>query len=126
LPRALKPDEVERLLNSFTADLRSPKRGFAIVRCALDMGLRSCEIAHLMLTDIDWRAGTVTFEVQSRCGRTSALPMEAGRKLVDYLQHERPTTSNPAIFVRHRAHRPAHQFVWNSERDLSGLSTAST
>jgi integrase len=53
LPRALKPEEVERLLNSFTANLRSPKRGYAIVRCALDMGLRSSEIAHLMISDIN-------------------------------------------------------------------------
>ena len=37
LPRALKPDEVERLLNAFTADRRWPKRGYAIVRCALDI-----------------------------------------------------------------------------------------
>jgi len=41
LPRALKPEEAERLLNSFTADQRFPKRGYAIVRCALDMGLRA-------------------------------------------------------------------------------------
>ena len=59
LPRALKPDEVERLLSSFP-DGRWPKRGYAIVRCALDMGLRAGEIAHLMISDIDWRAGTVT------------------------------------------------------------------
>ena len=37
IPRALKPDEVERLLNYFTANLRLPKRDYAIVRCALDM-----------------------------------------------------------------------------------------
>jgi integrase len=60
LPRALKPDETERLLNSFTGDLRWPKRSYAIVRCALDMGLRCCEIAHLQIGDIDWRDGTVT------------------------------------------------------------------
>lgn len=41
LPRALKPDEIERLLSSFTDDLRWPKRGYAIIRCALDMGLKA-------------------------------------------------------------------------------------
>ena len=101
LPRALKPDEVERLLNSFTADLRSPKRGLAIVRCALDMGLRSCEIAHLMLTDIDWRVGTVILRgTKSLRQDILPLPMATGQALVDYLQHERPTTANPAVFVR--------------------------
>ena len=101
LPRALKPDEVERLLNSFTADLRSPKRGYAIVRCALDLGLRSCEIAHLMLNDIDWRAGTVVLKgTKSHRQDLLPLPMTTGQALADYLQHERPTTKNPAVFVR--------------------------
>lgn len=104
LPRALKPDEVERLLNSFTDALRWPKRGYAIVRCALDMGLRAGEIAHLMIRDIDWRAGTVILKsTKSLRQDVLPLPMEAGQALADYLQHERPTTSNPAIFVRHRA-----------------------
>jgi integrase len=101
LPRALTPDEVERLLNSFTPDLRSPKRSHAIVRCALDLGLRSCEIAHLMLSDIDWRAGTVVLKgTKSRRQDILPLPMTTGEALADYLQHERSTTKNPGVFVR--------------------------
>ena len=101
LPRALKPNEVERLLNSFAVARRWPKRGYAIVRCALDLGLRSCEIAHLMLDDIDWRAGTVALRgTKSLRQDILPLPMETGQALADYLQHERPITSNPAIFVR--------------------------
>lgn len=103
LPHALKPDEVERLLNSFTFAQRWPKRGYAIVRCALDMGLRSCEIAHLMISDIDWRSGTVTLRgTKSLRQDILPLPVEVGQALADYLQHERPTSSHPAIFVRHR------------------------
>lgn len=103
LPRALKPEEAERLLNSFTAAQRLPKRGYAIVRCALDMGLRSSEIAHLMIRDIDWRAGTVTLRgTKSLRQDILPLPMETGRALADYLQHERPITSNPVIFVRQK------------------------
>lgn len=103
LPRALKPEEVERLLNSFTDELRWPKRGYAMVRCALDMGLRSCEIAQLMLDDIDWRAGTVTLRgTKSLRQDVLPLPMETGRALAGYLQHERPTPANPAVFVRHK------------------------
>lgn len=102
LPRALKPDEVERLLNSFTAVRRWPKRGYAIVRCALDMGLRAGEIANLMISDIDWRSGTVTLRgTKSLRQDILPLPMETGQALADYLQHERPVTSNPGIFVRH-------------------------
>ena len=104
LPRALKPDEVERLLNSFAAGLRLPKRGYAIVRCALDMGLRSGEIAHLMIGDIDWRVGTVMLRgTKSLRQDVLPLPVETGQALADYLQHERPATSNPAVFVRQKA-----------------------
>jgi len=103
LPHALKPDEVEHLLNSFKFARRWPKRGYAIVRCALDMGLRSCEIAHLMISDIDWRSGTVTLRgTKSLRQDILPLPVETGQALADYLQHERPTSNHPAIFVRHR------------------------
>jgi len=101
LPRALNPDEADRLLQSFTTVRRSPKRGYAIVRCALDMGLRTGEIARLAISDIDWHAGTVTLRgTKSLRQDILPLPMETGQALADYLQHERPHTSNPAIFVR--------------------------
>lgn len=106
LPRALKPDEAERLLNSFAAVRRWPKRGYAIVRCALDIGLRAGEIANLMISDIDWRSGTITLRgTKSLRQDILPLPMETGQALADYLQHERPVTSNPAIFVRRTASR---------------------
>ena len=100
LPRALKPEEVQRLLSAFT-NVRWPKRGYAIVRCALDLGLRAGEIAHLAIDDIDWRNGTVTLKgTKSRSQNVLPLPMQTGRALADYLQHERPSTRSPAIFVR--------------------------
>lgn len=101
LPRALKPAEVEHLLASFTASLRSPRRGYAVVRCALDMGLRSSEVAKLQLADIDWRAGTVMLN-RTKSRRQDILPLPAvtGQALADYVRHERPKTTNPAVFVR--------------------------
>lgn len=101
LPRALKPDEINRLLESFNASLSSPKRGYAIVRCALDLGLRANEIAKLQLTDIDWRAGTVTLNyTKARRQDTLPLPVVTGQALADYVRFERPKTTNPAVFVR--------------------------
>jgi len=103
LPRALKPDESRRLLNAFVSVHRWPKRGYAIVRCGLDLGLRAGEIAHLMISDIDWRSGTVTLRgTKSLRQYILPLPVETGEALADYIQHERPITANPAIFVRRR------------------------
>jgi len=55
-----------------------------------------------MIGDIDWRVGTVLLGARSRCDRTTAIAMETGQALADYLQHERPSTSNPAVFVRQK------------------------
>jgi integrase/recombinase XerC len=52
LPRSLTADEVDRLLNVFPPELPSCRRAYAMVRCALDLGLRASEIAKLALTDI--------------------------------------------------------------------------
>ena len=106
LPHALTVEEVEQFLNSIRLARRWPKRGYAIARCALDLGLRAGEIARLSISDIDWRAGTVTLRgTKSFRQDTLPLPVETGQALADYLQHERPPTSNPAIFVRRRGAR---------------------
>ncbi|APA90356.1 site-specific integrase (plasmid) [Paraburkholderia sprentiae WSM5005] len=106
LPRALKPEEVIRLLGAVAGARRWPKRSYAMVRLALDMGLRSGEIAHLMIRDIDWREGTVTLRgTKSLRQDVMPLPMACGQALADYLQHERPATSHPALFVRRVAGR---------------------
>lgn len=104
LPRALKPEEMDRLLSSFTDALPSPRRGYAIVRLALDLGLRSIEINRLQLADIDWRLGTVTLKrTKSRRQDILPLPLATGRALEAYLRHERPQTRDGAVFVRHIA-----------------------
>jgi integrase len=104
LPRSLKPEEVKRLLSSFTAARPSPHRGYAVVRLALDLGLRSIEISQLQLDDIDWRLGTVTLRhTKSRRQDVLPLPTVTGQALEAYIRHERPQTRNRALFVRHLA-----------------------
>ena len=104
LPRALKPEEVDRLLSSFTDALPSPRRGYAVVRLALDLGLRSIEINRLQLVDIDWRLGTVTLKrTKSRRQDVLPLPVATGRALEAYIRHERPKSNDGAVFVRHLA-----------------------
>ena len=56
-----------------------------------------------MISDIDWRSGTVTLRgTKSLRQDILPLPVEAGQALADYLQHERPTSSLPGIFVRRK------------------------
>ena len=106
LPKTLTPEEVEQLVNSLGKQGRSLRRADAIVRCALDLGLRSGEIAHISLDDIDWRAGTITLRHTKGC-RDDVLPLPAttGAAIVAYLEQERPKTRNRAVFVRHQTPR---------------------
>ena len=101
LPKALSGAEVERLLDALGHDGPSARRTAAIVHCALDLGLRSCEVARLGLDDIDWRNGTVTLrKTKGRRDDILPLPVATGHAIADYLKFERPQTTNRAVFVR--------------------------
>lgn len=101
LPRALTRSEVERLLASLD---QAPRRTGAMVRCALELGLRSREIAKLTLDDIDWETGTITLRrTKSRREDLLPLPETTGRAIVEYLKRERPQTTHRAVFVRRHA-----------------------
>ena len=106
LPKTLTAEEVERLIGSLGQPGRSMRRADAIVRCALDLGLRSGEIARLSLDDIDWRTGTLILR-HTKGRREDVLPLPAttGEAIAAYLEQERPKTANRAIFVRHVAPR---------------------
>jgi integrase/recombinase XerC len=106
LPKAFSSAEVERLLGSLGHDGPSARRSDAMVRCALDLGLRSSEVAKLGLDDIDWRAGIITLQrTKSRRDDILPLPEATGRAIADYLKFERPQTTNRSVFVRHVAPR---------------------
>ena len=102
LPQALSSTEVERLEAALGGEGRSARRSDAMVRCALDLGLRRGEVAGLSLDDIDWRAGTITLR-RTKGRREDCLPLPAAtaRAIADYLRLERPQTDSRAVFVRH-------------------------
>jgi site-specific recombinase XerD len=102
LPKALSSTEVERLEAALGGEGRSARRSDAMVRCALDLGLRRGEVAGLSLDDIDWRAGTITLRgTKGRREDCLPLPAATARAIADYLRLERPQTDSRAVFVRH-------------------------
>lgn len=106
LPKALKPEEVEQLVASLGQAGPSMLRADAMVRCALDLGLRSAEIARLSLDDIDWRAGTIALRgTKGRRDDVMPLPASTGQAIVEYLRHERPKIKHRMLFARHVAPR---------------------
>ena len=104
LPEALSPDELSQLLRAFDEPCPSRRRGYAIVRCLADLGLRSSEIVSLRLEDISWQEGTVRVAAgKARRADVLPLPHETGVAIADYLLHERPVSSRREVFVRHVA-----------------------
>ncbi len=104
LPEALSSAEVEQLLCAFDKPCPSRRRGYAIVRCLADLGLRSSEVIRLTLDDINWTEGVV--KVAAGKGRRSdVLPLSpvTGEAIVDYILNERPATDRREVFVRHVA-----------------------
>ncbi|WP_157272337.1 tyrosine-type recombinase/integrase [Azohydromonas aeria] len=104
LPQTLSRADVERLLDAFPPGLPSRLRSYAIVRCVVDLGLRTHEVSSLALDDIDWAAGTLRI-VKSKSRRVDLMPLPpaTGRAIAEYLRMERPPTLNRQVFVRHVA-----------------------
>jgi len=104
LPDVFSDKQIKVLLASFDTDFPSRRRAYSMVRCLVDLGLRTSEVARLQLEDVDWRQGTLRIS-RSKGRRFDILPLppETGDAIVKYLQHERPPSVNRAIFVRHVA-----------------------
>ena len=84
LPDYLEADEITTLMAAFDRQLPQHQRDYAIVRCLVDLGLRSCEVAALSLDDIDWKTGTLTIRV-GKAQRADVLPLPSitGTKWAD-------------------------------------------
>jgi integrase/recombinase XerD len=104
LPDYLEANEVTVLMDAFDRKRPQHQRDYAIVRCLVDLGLRSCEVAALRLDDIDWKTGTLTIRV-GKVQRADVLPLPSitGQAIAEYLHKARPVTESRAVFVRHRA-----------------------
>jgi len=96
----LTAEEINQLIGSLGQAGRSMRRADAIVRCALDLGLRSGEVARLSLDDIDWRASEILVRAKGRQRARMPIPPDVGAAIVAYLRNGRPKSSCRRLFVR--------------------------
>jgi len=105
IPSALSLDQIATVLKAAQKD-QSPKglRDYAILQLLATYGLRSGEISHLTMNDVDWRADTLRIR-HSKSGAHSLLPLmeQVGEALISYLRRGRPKTDVREIFIRTRA-----------------------
>jgi integrase/recombinase XerD len=108
LPDSLASDDVIKLLASCDRQRPQGQRDYAILRCLVDLGLRSCEAAALRLDDLDWKhAVMIVRKGKSRRADVLPLPSTTGEAIAEYLhsgrRHRKPSSENRAVFIRHRA-----------------------
>ena len=102
-PHLWTGEEIRRLLAVIDRRSATGKRDYAMILMTARLGLRICDLRRLELGDLDWRARTITI-VQHKTGRALSLPLldDVGWAIIDYVQHARPETACPKVFIKHR------------------------
>jgi integrase len=102
-PHLWTAEEIRRLLAVIDRQSAVGKRDYAMILMTARLGLRICDLRHLELGDLDWRAKTLTI-VQRKTGRPLSLPLldDVGWAVIDYVRHGRPETACAKVFVKHR------------------------
>ena len=99
LPKALPAEHAARIVASCDRSTAAGCRDYAILMLLARMGLRGCEIARLLLEDLDWRAGEVIVRGKRQYYERLPLPVDVGEALVDYLRHGRPESADRHVFL---------------------------
>jgi site-specific recombinase XerD len=102
-PRALPWQMVKDLLRSIDRRSTGGWRDYAILHLMAFYGLRPSEVVALRLDSIDWEAKILRVE-QRKTRSALILPLDERtlRILKRYLQHGRPGSDRPELFVRAR------------------------
>ena len=101
LPMGPTWDTVGRMLVATSGDDPVSIRNHAIILLLAVYGLRSGEVRHLRLDDVDWPHNRIRF-VRSKSRRREEVPLEArvGNAIARYLRDVRPQTSSRFLFLR--------------------------
>jgi site-specific recombinase XerD len=105
LPKSLKPEEVERLLQNCDRCTAIDQRDYAVLILLARLGLRAGEVVAMTLDDINWEAGLVTIRGKGARHDQLPIPQDVGEALATYLRHGRPPCATRRVFIRARAPR---------------------
>lgn len=121
LPVRLTTEETERVLGAALDGSAHELRNRAMLLVLARMGVRACELTHLMLDDIDWVEGCVRVRPgKSHRERRLPLPCEVGEALCAYLQRERPASACRAVFLSTREPYPRTCDSVEADRSTAG------
>jgi site-specific recombinase XerD len=103
LPKSLKSEDVERLLQSCHLSTAVGQRDYAVLILLARLGLRAGEVVAMTLNDINWESGLLT--IRGKGARRDQLPIleDVGTALATYLRHGRPRCDTRRVIIRVRA-----------------------
>jgi len=105
LPKTMAAGDVQRLLDHTPRQDPVGVRDFAILMLVTRLGLRSIEVARLMLEDVHWRSGEIVVRGKGRREDRLPLPADVGEALVTYISSARPTRGSRHVFLTCKAPR---------------------
>lgn len=105
VPRTMAPGDVERLLERTSRQEPVGVRDYAILMLVARLGLRSVEVARLLLDDVDWRCGEIVVRGKGRREGRLPLPADVGEAVVAYLSGARPGAQSRHLFLTCKAPR---------------------
>jgi integrase/recombinase XerD len=108
LPRYLKPEAIEQLIDAVWSGDPVGRRNYAMLLLIARLGLRAPEVIAIQLDDIDWRAGTILIRGKGKRHDRMPLPDDVGKAIVDYIKNGRAGPSR-SLFVSGKA--PYRPFV---------------
>lgn len=103
IPKCLKPDELQSLLDVFDRTTAVGRRDYSILLLIARLGLRAGEVVALELDDINWRTAELTIRGKGLYRDCLPLPQEVGKALANYLRDDRPICSTRRVFITMRA-----------------------
>jgi site-specific recombinase XerD len=104
IPSVWNHDDLQKLLAAIDRGNPSGKRDYAIILLATRLGLRCIDIKRLTFSDFNWNESLLEFS-QSKTTKPMRLPLlkDVGWAVIEYIQHGRPVSNSPYVFLRHLA-----------------------
>ena len=126
IPRYLKPEDVQLLLEAVRTNDVIGRRNYAMLLLLARLGLRAPEVIAIQLDDIDWQAGEILIRGKGKLHDRMPLVADVGEAIVDYIRNGRVGTSR-ALFVSsfgpHRAFKNAQalNYILQGAYEKTGL-----
>jgi site-specific recombinase XerD len=104
LPSTWTHADVLNLIGTIDRGNPCGKRDYAIILMVTRLGVRAGDVRNLKLEHLNWEANRIEF-IQSKTAQKICLPLlkDVGWAIIDYLEHGRPNSDSPFVFLRHTA-----------------------